>query len=360
MKKGEEIFCQLRSDIIMGRLQAGTKLPSGTTLAEQYHVAHLTIRRVLERLQREGLLDIYHGKGIFVSNLCTFREVTIITNYLTDQDAMFPRPLQSALSAAGYVLTVTDIRNLIMHPEHWDYLLTKKCDWLLFDASCEFPMEMLDKFPPNVRKVAFYCFEHSRKQYPCECILSDCFAAGYMSAGALLDCGKRRIALIGENATPENADYGTNYEYLNGVRKRLDEAGVELVHTDFSGHMDDAMITEWLTGDKRCDGVISTIDYLLPPFGLQAEKLGLKIPDDLAMIGRCDTPHSRRPGYATIDIQPQLLVDRLVAAMRSDEPIDLKVPPVLVHRSSCPDVHRSVRICRSASRRKSAADGSVL
>ena len=326
---------------MMGRLQPGVKLASGTELASQYHVAHLTIRRVLERLQREGLLDVCHGRGIFVRNLSTYREVTIITNYLTDQHAMFPRPLQIALAAAGYVLTVTDIRHLIMHPEHWNYLLTKKCDWLLFDASCEFPMEMLAKFPENVRKVAFYCLEHQREQYPCECILSDCFAAGYEAAKALLSCGKKRIALIGEAATPPNARYGTNYEYLCGVSKCLEEAGLELAFKDFSGHLDDKQIQECLTGKARCDGIVSTIDYLLIPFGIQAKALGLKIPDDLALVGRCDTPHSRRSDYASIDVQPQVLVDKLVAAMRSNAPIDLKVAPVMIHRKSCPQTRKN-------------------
>jgi len=336
VKKGEGIFCQLRSDIMMGRLQSGTRLPSGIKLAEQYHVAHLTIRRVLERLQREGLLDVCHGRGIFVRNLSAYKEVTIVTNYLTDQDAMFPRPLQMALSSSGYVLTVTDIRHLIMHPEYWSYLLTKKCDWLLFDASCEFPMEMLSKFPKSVRKVAFYCFEHSHKQYPCEYVLSDCVTAGYEAAGALLACGKRRLALIGEAATPPHAQYGTNYEYLCGVKKRLAEEGLELVHTDFSGHLDDSTIQDWLSGDKRCDGIISTIDYLLMPFGLQAEALGLRIPDDLGLVGRCDTPHSRRPGYASIDVRPQEIVDKLVAAMRGKAPIRLTVAPTMIYRPSCP------------------------
>lgn len=343
MKKGEEIFCQLRSDIMMGRLQPGTQLPSGVTLAAQYHVAHLTIRRVMERLQREGLIDVCHGRGIFVRNLSAYREVTIITNYLTDQDAMFPRPLQMALAAAGYVLTVTDVRHLIMHPEQWGYLLNKKCDWLLFDASCEFPMEMLAKFPKNVRKVAFYCFEHSLKQYPCEYVLSDCQAAGYAAADAILACGKRRIGLIGEAATPTGSRYGTNYDYLCGVRKRLGEEGLQLVRRDFSGHLDDSQIQDWLQGNAKCDGVISTIDYLLTPFGLQAAALGLKIPEDLALVGRCDTPHSRRHDYATIDVQPQLLVDKLVAAMRSETPIALKLPPAMIHRTSCPDMRQATR-----------------
>lgn len=321
---------------MLGRLVPGEKLPRGTVLAEQYQVAHLTIRRVMERLQRDGLVDVQRGTGIFVSNLSVFEEVILITDYMTDRHALFPRPLQLALASSGFVLNVFDVRELLNKPDLWRLLTGKSCRYMIFDASSHFPMDKLKGFPASVRKIVFNRLEYPHRNYPYETILCDVFQSGYQSADALLKNGKKRIAVIGEKVNDPRSRCGTNYDYLCGVKKRLDEEGLSVIRHDFSGCLIESDAMEWLSAPGGCDGILGNIDYLLVPFVEAAHKLKLRIPEDVAIIGRGNTPFAKNRNLSSIDMQPELLAKKLVTAIRSTSPINIMIPPKMVFRASCP------------------------
>jgi DNA-binding transcriptional regulator YhcF (GntR family) len=60
------VFDDLREQIVSGTLLPGAKLPSHLILAEEFGVAPMTIRQVLARLEREGLVSREQGRGTFV------------------------------------------------------------------------------------------------------------------------------------------------------------------------------------------------------------------------------------------------------------------------------------------------------
>ncbi|WP_298611040.1 GntR family transcriptional regulator [uncultured Thiothrix sp.] len=62
------IYQTLRSRIILLDYQPGTRL-SEEQLADEFKVSRTPIRRVLNRLEVEGLLEIRHGAGNFVTEL---------------------------------------------------------------------------------------------------------------------------------------------------------------------------------------------------------------------------------------------------------------------------------------------------
>lgn len=57
---------QLRDAIHAGEYQPGERLPSERRLAEQYTAARNTAREAVNLLQAEGLIDVHHGRGVFV------------------------------------------------------------------------------------------------------------------------------------------------------------------------------------------------------------------------------------------------------------------------------------------------------
>ncbi len=57
----------LRAEIAAGRLAAGVRLPSEAELAKALKVSRPTLREATRVLAREGLLDIRHGVGTFVT-----------------------------------------------------------------------------------------------------------------------------------------------------------------------------------------------------------------------------------------------------------------------------------------------------
>jgi GntR family transcriptional regulator len=61
------LYVQL-SDLFRQRiLKNGEKLPSLDALAEEFHVAKVTVRQAIERLTRDGLLSPQRGRGTFVT-----------------------------------------------------------------------------------------------------------------------------------------------------------------------------------------------------------------------------------------------------------------------------------------------------
>lgn len=62
----EEISDHLRSCIMSGNLATGAQLPSENDLCEQFEVSRVTVRRALQTLDQENLIDRRQGVGSFV------------------------------------------------------------------------------------------------------------------------------------------------------------------------------------------------------------------------------------------------------------------------------------------------------
>lgn len=66
-----QIVDQIRTQCASGTLAAGDRLPSVRELARQLAVNQNTILRAYERLTAEGILELRHGEGTFVTDFAT-------------------------------------------------------------------------------------------------------------------------------------------------------------------------------------------------------------------------------------------------------------------------------------------------
>jgi GntR family transcriptional regulator len=62
-----QLMQQVRHAIETGVLQDGDQLPGIRSLAEQLVVSHNTVAKAYSELEHEGLLDLRHGSGAYVS-----------------------------------------------------------------------------------------------------------------------------------------------------------------------------------------------------------------------------------------------------------------------------------------------------
>lgn len=65
--KKDEIYARLLGTIRSGELPQGTKLPAEVELAASFRVGRITLRAALDRLEREGLLIRTRGKGTIIA-----------------------------------------------------------------------------------------------------------------------------------------------------------------------------------------------------------------------------------------------------------------------------------------------------
>jgi len=69
-----DIYDNIKNDIVKGIYKSGEKLPSENELCKEYCVSRGTVRKALEILAEEGLVNSLHGKGVYVleNNFITF------------------------------------------------------------------------------------------------------------------------------------------------------------------------------------------------------------------------------------------------------------------------------------------------
>ena len=75
----EQIYSQIKAQIVSGALREDAALPSIRSLAKDLRVSVITTKRAYDELEREGFLYTVAGKGCFVApkNLELLREENI-------------------------------------------------------------------------------------------------------------------------------------------------------------------------------------------------------------------------------------------------------------------------------------------
>ena len=65
--KARRLYLLLRDRIVSGEDRPQTRLPSEPMLAERHGVSRVTVRRALDKLAGEGLIERRPGSGTFVA-----------------------------------------------------------------------------------------------------------------------------------------------------------------------------------------------------------------------------------------------------------------------------------------------------
>ena len=63
----EQVGAILRARIASGQYAPGSRLPSNTSLAQEFGVANRTVRKALAPLEAEGLIEVKPGWGTFIA-----------------------------------------------------------------------------------------------------------------------------------------------------------------------------------------------------------------------------------------------------------------------------------------------------
>lgn len=63
----KQLMDSIKKKIISGELKIGDKIDSERKMSEQYGINRMTVRNALKKLEKEGILNSYRGKGTFVN-----------------------------------------------------------------------------------------------------------------------------------------------------------------------------------------------------------------------------------------------------------------------------------------------------
>ena len=325
---------QLRRWVINGQFAGGAKLPALREIASQFNVSTTTVRRALRTLVREGHVHQISRLGAFAGGshreTAVRRMVAFAAGDLSyPLDIGIARGIQTACNQRGLDLQIFDahldpareLRNIqclsegglrsavilpIGNPESIDALLRLQ--------ATGFPLVLVDRTFPNVHA---------------DLVQSDHEKGAYVATRHLIRKGHRRVLTI----TPPSRHMSIEAR-VRGYERALSEAGI-------TPAPDWRIAVDSLTrGDElRMQGyvailpVLQRIEFPIAIFALRdylgwgvyraCQELGLRIPQDVSIIGFDDSDFSRamlppmtviaqrneRIGQSALDLLEQRLKD---------------------------------------------------
>ncbi|MBT1450338.1 LacI family DNA-binding transcriptional regulator [Glaciecola sp. XM2] len=183
------------------------------------------------------------------------------------------------------------------------------------------------------------------KNHPNISIGSNNHEGGSMIAKHLISLGHKRFAFIGEI----NAGAPELKARYDGCLSALHEMGLEegmlaqvdAISTEADGYKSTVSLLDKFDGDKQLDAIVCASDLMAIGAIRAINDRGLKVPQDIAVVGYDNIPASgfSTPGITTVQqntmLAGQLLVTNLLKLIHNEEVKDILMQPELVVRRSC-------------------------
>lgn len=169
---------------------------------------------------------------------------------------------------------------------------------------------------------------------------SDNVLGGRRATSHLIRLGRRRIVFLGDAEAPEVA------QRVRGYRTALEESGLRLdpgllVPAHFEIESAEAAVDGLIAQGLSFDGVVAASDLIALGAIRALQRAGMRIPDDVSVVGYDDVPFARysRPSLTTISQDTaragRLLVSKLLNAIGQREIRSERVATNLIVRESC-------------------------
>ncbi|MDD3154411.1 MAG: substrate-binding domain-containing protein [Victivallaceae bacterium] len=152
--KADAILSELHRQIAIGNFARGSALPSQYELAKNYHVSHMTVRKAIAALTKDGILRCVPRVGFFVNDIVSERKLqrqvgVIIPAYATPEFIDFVIHMTRICEEKHLLLRQTIAR-------HWDDRAIDDCIETC-DGIVAWQPESLTSAPPMVREKLHNC-----------------------------------------------------------------------------------------------------------------------------------------------------------------------------------------------------------
>lgn len=349
LPKHSQLKEYLKKLIRQGDIGFNEQLPSENNLAQQFNLSRHTVRQTLGELENEGWVRREQGRGTF----CIYREkacgrtIAVLTTYISEY--IFPsviKGIEEILSAAGYnlVLANTD-NNKFKEAQHLENLLNQDIAGLIIEptksarenTNIEYFKELERRHIPYLMLHAVYL-----DLDPAYIIMDD-KKGGYLATKYLLQLGHRKIAGIFK------ADDLQGRKREMGFEEAFSEFDL-LLDSGFLGHYETEQLSSYpyqytrylLQKQERPTGIICYNDQIALKVIEAVRDEGLKVPDDLSIIGYDDSSLAVASEVKLTTIKhPKVEMGRQAARFiidmleeRVEKPCFIYQPELII-RSSC-------------------------
>ncbi len=354
----------LRQRIQVKDYPVGARLPSEVALSEEYRISRGTVRQALDTLEREGLIERTHRRGTFV------REVTpeihveesgvqkrIALVYASSNNASKSLVgridldlligIEQAAKSHNYQLSFVysentpqqlafdiqrlradNVSGMVIYP--LGNTTHDESIWQLKAAGV--PFVLIDRYYPG---------------FEADYVGIDNHSGGYRATEHLLILGHRRIGFVYFGS--EDLRTTSTRGRWEGYRQALQDYGVSYderlvyprINSTATEGLDD--YEAFLAQLDRPDAIFASNDEIALKLMQLAQRQGLRIPDDLALVGFDDQPFATHVNPALTTVAQSfidmglragnLLISRINGQAGLIKHIEL--PTSLVVRDSC-------------------------
>lgn len=317
--KYEQLRCQIVDQITTGRLKPGEALPTERWWAEQHKLARSTVRQAMSALERDGLIRRLQGKGTFVHDQALerfSRGLAVYALLVPETQAGFYPSLQRNFEEASVgvhhqLLICNTGNNVDRQGNIILQLLDKQIAGVAMVPVTNPPTPAYQVRQLQKAGIPVVCCHRRVEGVNCPLVAIPFHDLGRLVARELVHRGHRRVAFCAPHQTAGSMAYeaGLRSGLAEGQAKVPDGCvfyGVDgLINpADYEGEIA-AALEVMLNRDDRPTAIFASFDSLAELIYLQLERFGLRVPDDISIVGlggiSRSTPLMRRLTSATVD-----------------------------------------------------------
>ena len=340
-----DVYPMLKQRICAGEFPAGERLPSLRKLASQYGVSVTNIHHVIVRLERESMVEVRHGSGVYAVDLSArTRRVLLLNPIEGDHWADFTRAFTIAFAPDPHVHLLVEapvpcppgVANTALQAKVRD-MVREGLDLIVFNGINDLGLEFLHDY---VGKLPLICFllDEVMHDPACARVLTDFHHGGYAGMRHLMETGCKRIVLT-HHTYPAP---GPLKDFLEGARAAVADSmsGVSVIPFQASAYDEvDTVLARFRTlyREQRPDGVFAHADWLGSRVLTDLRREGVRVPEEVRVLGYLDTPWTMMtdPPMSSVSTEPVAMVAairRLFDTRKFSERVIVK--PRLVIRQS--------------------------
>ena len=292
----------LRERVVQGIWQEGDSIPSEKALCAEFNVARGTLRQAQRRLEDEGYLRREQGRGTFVQAAphqvtgpdARTRRVGFIMPYVRDSSVptIFVG-FQEASERLGWSVLFRQANSGIDEQRTTiERLISERVAGIaLYAADSDNASPLAEIIPPGFPIVLI---DRYLKGVNADYVASDHFGGALWAVQYLIDKGHRRIGFVRWLSSASSIEHR-----MLGYQQAQRERGIPIdpsltFHVEGYPTVDITALVAYLARSDRPTAVMAANDQIAIALYRAAMIAGLRVPDDLSIVGFDDLDISSR------------------------------------------------------------------
>ena len=289
----KKIADSIRQDIEAGRLRVGEKVETEAQLTKRWGVSAMTVHRAMQELQRQGWVKRQQGRGTTVAertNKATGDVALISPNWSNNFEFDYMRGVSTSLGDEYRLIFFNDYFD-VARESHLLREAVKKTDGAIFVPLCN------EENSPTIKEIVnsgfpLVCLDRVPKGVEVDSVVSDNFGTSTLALRSLVERGHRKIAHFTEHDLCVSAVRERYEAFLHVMRENGEERPEDWVRVFPMGRQSGDSVTLLMqdTLSALCNredpftAIFCLNDSSLVIALAAAEKLNLKIPDDIEIL----------------------------------------------------------------------------